>query len=100
MAISVSDVKVRIIDRSKNSKIVAFADIILNEGFCVKNCRVIDGSKGIFVVMPSIKNNKTGDFDDVCYPITKEGRKEIETKILDEYYKQSKDSVKDDTIDI
>ena len=93
MSIKVTDVQVRIIERNKNSKIVAFADVILNESFCVKNCRIIDGSKGIFVVMPSIKNNKTGNFDDVVYPINKETREEINNAILEKYKKEAKNDI-------
>lgn len=82
--ITVTDVKVRI--PNNTDKIAGFSDIVLNEGFCVKNIKIINGSKGIFISMPSIKD-KDGNFNNICYPIDKDNRKEIENAVLNEYKK-------------
>ena len=94
--ITVTDIKIRIPKTS--NKIAAFSDIILNEGFCVKNIKIINGAKGIFISMPSIKA-QDGTFNNICYPIDKENRHEIESKILKEYNKAVKSSENTNTQD-
>lgn len=37
----------------KDSKIVAFVDVTLDEGVIVKGFRVVDGAKGLFAAVPS-----------------------------------------------
>lgn len=85
MSIEVTNVKVRPIT-SEKSKVVAFVDIVLNDAFCVTNIKIINGSKGIFMTMPSTKDMKSGEFRDICFPINKETRKIIEDRVLEQYY--------------
>lgn len=97
MTIQVTDVKVR--PMKTEGKIVAFADVVLNEGFCVTNVKVINGSKGIFITMPSTKD-KAGAFRDICFPINKECRSEIEKNVLAAYNKMQAGGSKPDNDDL
>lgn len=54
--------------------------IVLNDCFAVKNVVVHGSEKGDWVSMPSVRNRN--DFQDVCYPITKEFRQEVNSKVL------------------
>jgi len=73
--------------KNTNSKILAFAKITIDDSFVVDNLKIIDGSKGIFVAMPSNKNTKTQEFQDIAFPITKECRKYVTETILEAYNK-------------
>ena len=84
--IKVTSVTVRI--PNNTDKIAGFADITIDEGFCVKNVKIINGSKGIFISMPSIKD-KEGNYNNICYPIDRDNRKEIETAVLGEFKKKA-----------
>lgn len=64
---------------------LAYGSITLDGDFIVSGIRVIsakDGNK--FVAFPSRKN-LSGEYKDVCYPITKELREEISVKVLGKY---------------
>ncbi len=50
----ITDVKVRLLE-SKNDRLKAFCSIILDNEFVIKDIKVIQGAKGMFVAMPSRK---------------------------------------------
>jgi stage V sporulation protein G len=39
--------------KSRGSKILAFADVVLGEGIIVRGFRIVDGEKGLFAAVPS-----------------------------------------------
>lgn len=84
--ITVTNVTVRPVN-SKEGKVVAFADITIDDSFLVNNVKIINGQRGLFVAMPAIKDKKTDTYKDVCFPLNNEARKIIETKVLAEYRK-------------
>ena len=47
-------------------KVRAFFDIITEEGFTLKNFKLVEGINGLFVSMPSEKN-KDGDYKDTVF---------------------------------
>jgi DNA-binding cell septation regulator SpoVG len=67
------------------------ARMYIDESFVVSNISVVDGEKGLFVSLPSVKTGKTykgkADFRDVCFPVTKEFRQTLYDTVLDEYNK-------------
>lgn len=67
------------------SKIRAYAKITIDECFVVTSLKVIDGEKGLFVAMPSTKNPKTNEYNDICFPINKETRELIQSAVLKAY---------------
>ncbi|MBI4833986.1 MAG: septation protein SpoVG family protein [Planctomycetes bacterium] len=50
----ISEVNIRLLD-SRNDKLRAFCSITIDNAFVVRDLKVIDGAKGIFVAMPSRK---------------------------------------------
>jgi len=68
------------------AKLKAYASITFDDCFVVRNLRVIEGKKGLFVAMPS-KKRKDGTHQDIAHPITREMREKIENTVLDEYNK-------------
>lgn len=74
-----------VINKTEEKKVKAYVAFVLDDAFAVHDARIIEGNKGLFVAMPS---KKTQDgFKDVCHPISKELRKNIEQSIIAEYKK-------------
>ena len=78
--------EVRITLRNEE-KLKAFASITFDDSFVVRGLKVINGSQGYFVSMPSRKR-KDGSYQDIAHPINNEMRKEIEDKVLDAFEKE------------
>lgn len=72
---------------SADEKLKAFASIVLNNAFIVKDLKVIEGNNGRFVAMPS-RRGKDGVFHDIAHPLNQETRDMIEQSILDAYEKE------------
>ena len=65
---------------------LADASVSLDGCFAIKGVKIINGSKGPFVSMPSYKS---GDqYRDVCFPCTKEFKQEFDRAVLDAYQQQ------------
>lgn len=79
----ISDIRIFPIN-NKKSNCCAMVSITLANVFCISGIKIVDGSKGLFVSMPSAKN-KEGEWHDICYPITKEFRKVMSDSILNEF---------------
>lgn len=65
----------------------------------VRDIRIVNGQNGPFIAMPQAKD-KDGNYKDLVFPTTKEGRAQLNTAILDAYAAakekaQEKPSVKD-----
>jgi len=73
--------EVRITLRNED-KLRAFASITCDDCFVIKGLKVINGSQGYFVSMPSRKC-RDGTYQDIAHPLNNEIRKEIEDKVLD-----------------
>ena len=52
--------------------------------FAITDLRVVQGKNGPFVAMPSMKDRE-GNFKDIAFPTTKEGRAQMNTAIMDAY---------------
>lgn len=66
-------------------KLRATASITLDDAFMVHGLKIIDGEKGLFVVMPAVK--KSNLFKDIAHPITAEMRNQIVEAVLEAYHK-------------
>ena len=64
--------------------IKAYASVNLNGCFAIRNVKVLDSTKGLFVSMPSYRAGN-GEYKDICFPVTKEFREQLNTAVLDAY---------------
>lgn len=71
-------------------KLKAFASITFDNCFVLRGLKVISGSQGYFVSMPS-RRTRLGTFQDIAHPITNDMRAKIENAILDAFEKQLSD---------
>ena len=71
-----------------NSKIKAIADVSFEGGFRVTGIKVCQGSKGLFIGMPSNSyTNSDGEkkYTDIFFPTTKESRDALTKEVLSKY---------------
>jgi stage V sporulation protein G len=79
--VEITEVRISLRDEEK---LKAFASITLDGCLVVRGLRVINGSNGYFVSMPS-KRRRNGMYQDIFHPINNETRKLIEDKVLDAF---------------
>ena len=105
--------EVRVFPRdSHDTKLRAFVTVTFDDCFVVRDLKVIEGSKGLFVAMPSRRivkkpgspaemsgkveghetgdghKAKTSDHRDIAHPITQEFRDYIQKTVLEAYQNQ------------
>lgn len=79
----ITDVTVKLVARSDN-KLRGIASIVIDNDFVVHDIKIIEGSNGCFIVMPSRKT-PDGKYRDVAHPLRTEVRDYIGTKVLEAY---------------
>jgi stage V sporulation protein G len=70
-------------------KLKAYITIVFDDCFVVRDLKIISGTTGLFVAMPS-KKRKDGTFKDVAHPLNQSTRATMEKKILDAYLEEIK----------
>ncbi len=68
----------------EEDKLKAYVTIVLDDSFVVRDLKIISGTTGLFVAMPS-KKRKDGTYRDIAHPLNKETRTRFEEKILKAY---------------
>lgn len=68
----------------EEDRLKAYATITLDRCFLVRDLKVIQGNKGLFVAMPS-KRRKDGTYQDTAHPLNSDTRRMIEDAVLGEY---------------
>ena len=81
----ITSVTVKKIEK-ENSRMKGIASVLIDDCFAVHDIRIIEGTKGLFIAMPSRKTS-TGGFRDIAHPINQEVRTMFEKEILDAYEK-------------
>lgn len=76
--------EVKVYPAKENGRLKAYATVIFDNDFIVRDLKVIEGEKGLFVSMPS-RRRKDGSFRDIVHPLNADTRKMIEKSIIGEY---------------
>jgi stage V sporulation protein G len=79
----VTDVKVYPI-KNGQTKVRAFAQLVLNNCFRVTGLRIVEGDNGLFIGYPSEKG-KDGKYYDIIKPLNRNGVDLIQDIVLREY---------------
>ena len=79
----ITDVRVRIVKKD-DSKLKAVASVTFDDCFVVHDIKVIEGTEGYFIAMPSRKTND-GEYKDIAHPIKTETREELIRIILNAF---------------
>ncbi len=86
----VTDVKI-IYATINDKKIKAYASVVFDACFIVRDLKVILGDTKMFVAMPS-KKMKNNSYRDIVNPLTGSMRQKIETAVLDAFKRATIDT--------
>jgi stage V sporulation protein G len=76
--------EVKVYPSKDSGRLKAYATIVFDNSFIVRDLKVIEGDKGLFVSMPS-RRRKDGTFRDIVHPLNSEMRTTIEEAIIAEF---------------
>jgi stage V sporulation protein G len=76
--------EVKVFPSQESGRLKAYATIVFDNDFIVRDLKVIEGNKGLFVSMPS-RRKKDGSFRDIVHPLNSDTRTMIEQSIIAEY---------------
>lgn len=89
----VTEVRVFPVDEDK---LRAYVTITLDHCFVIRDLKIIKGTTGYFVSMPS-KKRKDGTYKDIAHPINSETRRMLEERVIQEYEQTMKHSASGDS---
>jgi stage V sporulation protein G len=78
--------EVKVYPARESGRLKAYATIVFESVFIVRDLKVIEGTKGLFVSMPS-RRRRDGTFRDIVHPLNSDTRKMIEDTVIAEYNK-------------
>lgn len=70
-------------------RLKAYVSITIDGCFVVRDLKIIEGTGGLFVAMPS-KKRKDGQFKDIAHPLNQETREMIENTVFEAYENELK----------
>ena len=80
----ITEVRIRRVNLKNNLK--AYANITFDDCFVLHNVRVIEGSGGLYIGMPSRKLTN-GEFKNIAHPICSEFRDKMTAAVVETYQK-------------
>ncbi len=83
---NISDIRIRLVTKD-DSKLKAIASFTIDEAFVVHDVKIIEGTNGNFIAMPS-KQAPSGEYKDIVHPRNTETREQISAAILAAYEKE------------
>lgn len=78
--------EVKVFPARESGRLKAYATVVFDNCFIVRDLKVIEGNKGFFVSMPS-RRRKDGSFRDIVHPLNSEMRNKMEEQIISEFKK-------------
>ncbi len=87
----ISDVRIRLMQKD-DSKLKAVASITIDDCFVVHDMKILEGTQGYFVSMPSRKT-PDGQYKDVAHPINTPTREEMNKVVLKAFEEELKKPV-------
>ncbi|MDR2656036.1 MAG: septation regulator SpoVG [Oscillospiraceae bacterium] len=91
----ITEVKIR---RTYNEgKLRALVSITLDNDLAIHDIKVIEGPERYFIAMPS-RQEENGVFRDVVHPINVKARRDLEDRILGEYYRYKEELIKQENL--
>lgn len=84
---NITDIRVRIVKKD-DSKLKAVASITIDDSFVVHDIKIIEGTEGNFIAMPSRKTSE-GEYKDIAHPINTETREALKNIILKAYEEEA-----------
>ena len=82
----ITEVKVFAVNEDR---LKAYVSITIDNAFVVRDLKIIQGTSGLFVAMPS-KKRKDGQFRDIAHPLNQETRTMIEDAVFEAFENELK----------
>lgn len=82
--------EVKVFPVEGGGRLKAYGTMVFDDCFIVRDLKIIEGDKGLFVSMPS-RRRKDGSFRDIVHPLNSEMRKEVEERLVEEFGKLEQD---------
>ncbi len=80
--------EVKVFSAKDGGRLKAYATVVFDNCFIIRDLKIIEGNKGLFVSMPSRKR-KDGTFRDIVHPLNSETRTLIEERVIEEFNKNT-----------
>ena len=84
---NITDIRIRLVNKD-DSKLKAVASFTIDDAFIVHDVKIIEGTNGYFISMPS-KKAPSGEFKDIVHPKHNEAREQITSAVLDAFKKEA-----------
>lgn len=83
---NITDVRIRKVQK-EDSKLKAVASVTLDDAIAIHDIKIVEGTDGCFVAMPSRKTSD-GEYRDIAHPINADARNELISAIMFAYEKE------------
>lgn len=80
----ITEVKIFLVE--DGGRLKAYATLVFDDCFIVRDLKIIQGDASIFVSMPS-RRRKDGSFRDIVHPLNSDMRSRVEENVIKEYNK-------------
>ena len=90
----ITDVRIRKVEGE--GKLKAYVTVTFDDCFVVHNVKIIEGTSGLFIAMPSRKA-ADGEYRDIAHPINSDTRERIQSIILQKYEIAALESEEEET---
>ncbi len=90
-----TEIKVFPVDEER---LKAYITIVIDGCFVVRDLKIINGTSGLFVAMPS-KKRKDGTYRDIAHPLNQDTRVSMEEKILKAYLDEIQGTSEDQDVE-
>jgi stage V sporulation protein G len=82
----ITDIKIFPVEEKR---VKAYASIVFDGCFIIRDLKVINGDRKLFVAMPS-KKMKDGSYRDTVHPLNNATRQKIELSVIEAYEKEAR----------
>lgn len=79
----ITDVRIRLMEKG-DLKLKAIASVTIDDCIAIHDIKIVDGTDGYFVSMPSRKSSR-GEYRDIVHPINSETRAELTNAVIEAY---------------
>jgi len=95
--VEITRVEIRPMKDEGNLK--SFCSVVFDDVFIIHSVKVIEGSNGLFVAMPS-REVGDGEYRDTAHPIDNDFRLELEEKVLEKYREEVGEGAEEEAEDL
>ena len=84
---NITDVRIRMVQK-EDTKLKAVASITLDDAIAIHDIKIVEGTDGCFVAMPSRKT-QDGEYRDIAHPINADARNVLISAVMAAYEKEA-----------